>query len=147
MTTYAKWIDFGNPHEKDYEERKKYIEHMMEQRSKDRESLCVIYNPDCGCRVDHFVVLDRYPMSEKIHSQCALCKKGCLFEITHPIIFHQPMMNEDYTLDQLKEMVVTDTWQAAYIHCYQEFGDIKPRKLVKFKFQWFKNMCEWGYQP
>lgn len=87
---------------------------------KERSKLCVIYNPDCGCNIDQFVVLDRFPMSKKIMARCPVCEKVCLMEISDPIIFHCPVRKEDYSLDDLKQMYVTDSDQKPYIDAYQK---------------------------
>jgi hypothetical protein len=94
--------------------------HYFRQQFKQRSRLCVIYNPNCGCVVDQLVVLDRFPMSEKIISKCPVCDKGCLMEISDPIIFHCPIRKEDYSLDDLKKMNVTDSDQKPYIEAYQD---------------------------
>lgn len=91
----------------------------MQENAKLAESLYVIYVPDCECDVEMFYVLDRYPMSEKIHSFCPYCNKHTLMSISDPIRFHLPLINKDYSLKELKRYVVTDTWQADYIKAYQ----------------------------
>lgn len=104
---------------KDFPEKEKEaFKHYLRQVAKEKEYLCVIYNPDCGCEVDQFVVLDRYPMSEKIHSICPSCKKGCLMEISDPIVFHLPLPNKDYSLEDLKEMKIMDGPQKWLIESY-----------------------------
>jgi len=81
--------------------------------------LVVIYNPDCGCPIDQFFLLDRFPMSPTIFSQCPSCKKGCLMEISEPIVFHLPIQNQDIELDKLCDLVVGETRQRPYIEAYQ----------------------------
>jgi hypothetical protein len=96
------------------------LKNYFRQQFKERSRLCVIYNPDCKCNVDQFVVLDRFPMSEKILCMCPVCDKGCLMEISDPIIFHCPIRKEDYTLDDLKNMHVKESDQKPYIDAYQK---------------------------
>lgn len=95
------------------------LRYLVESRRREEESLCVIYTPDCGCPVEQFVLLDRFPMSKKIRGVCPECKKGCLMEIIDPIRFHLPMTDQDYELKDLVGMHVTDTYQKNLILAYQ----------------------------
>lgn len=104
------------------EEEKELIKYWANKRIEDEESLCVIYNPNCGCSCDQFIFLDRYPMSPKILCTCPVCKKGCIMEITDPIIFHIPLLNRDYSLKDLIEMEITKTYQSDYIFEYQKLS-------------------------
>ncbi len=88
-------------------------------QAKQNSRLCVIYNPDCGCKVDQFFTLDRFPMSKKIHNKCSVCLKYCLSEITDPILFHCLIRKEDYTLEELKKAFVLDSDQKFLIEAYQ----------------------------
>jgi hypothetical protein len=99
------------------DEKQGWIDYFR-HRAKEMERLCVIYNPDCGCEVDQFVVLDRYPMSQKIISKCPICEKLCLMEISNSIIFHDPISKSDYTIEDLRQMHITDTEQAPFIKAY-----------------------------
>lgn len=101
------------------EDQKKYFEFHFRQQAEEKTRLCVIYHPSCGCELDQFVVLDRYPMSEKIISTCPACDKGCYMVISDPIRFHLPILNQDYNLEELKQMYVTDGPQKHLIEKYQ----------------------------
>lgn len=96
------------------------IKRQYRARVEREYSIYVIYHPDCGCPVDQFVLLDRFPMSEKIMGSCPNCKKGCLMEISNPIIFYCPLQQKDISLKELaKEMVITKSWQAQFLLAYQ----------------------------
>lgn len=84
----------------------------------EKERLCVIYHPDCGCEVDFLVVLDHYPMTEKVHAKCHQCKKYCFLEISDPIVFHLPLLNQDWSLEDLKKAYITDSDQKEFILAY-----------------------------
>jgi hypothetical protein len=101
------------------EEEKDFVKHMMARKAKELESLCVIYNPSCGCVLDQFVVLDRFPMSEKIICSCPGCDKYCHMQISEPIRFHLPLTEKDYSLEELKSMIVTNSPQKDLIQAYQ----------------------------
>src|SRR5574338_224262 len=65
------------------EEQKEGFKQHLAWHAKQQERLCVIYHPNCGCSIDSFVVLDRFPMSEKIIAcQCPECKNYCTMEIS-----------------------------------------------------------------
>lgn len=101
------------------EEMKKEFEYEIERSCKRKEMLCVIYDPSCGCQYESCVVLDRFPMSEKIHHRCDDCRKGCMLEISDPIRFHLPMTKQDYSLYDLMDMVVMAGDQHDLIKAYQ----------------------------
>lgn len=100
------------------DEEKEFAKRLMERRANELTRMCVIYHPNCGCPIDQFVVLDRFPMSEKIHSKCPNCEKGYMMEISDPIIFHLPLTETDYTLEELKNCVIADSPQKHLIDCY-----------------------------
>ncbi len=93
---------------------------LIKRRAEENSRLCVIYNPNCGCNVDQFVILDRYPMSEKIRCLCPSCHKGCAMEISDPILFHLPLTNQDFSLEDLKNSVITASPQEWIIRKYCE---------------------------
>jgi len=97
------------------EEQKDYARAFLKHIADEQTRLCVIYNPDCGCSIDQMVVLDRYPMSPKIISRCPECKKGCLMEISDPIRFHLPLTDQDFSLEDLKDFIVDETCDQAYL--------------------------------
>lgn len=102
------------------EEKKKILQWIARLRFQELNAMTVIYNPDCGCSVDQFVLLDRYPMSKKIISTCPVCQKGCLMEITNPPVFHIELNDQDYQLDDLCEMNISQSNQSPYILLYQQ---------------------------
>ncbi len=104
-------------------DQKKYLEGFLRSQSEEKTRLCVIYNPSCGCAVDQFVLLDRFPMSEKIISSCPVCKKRCYMEISDPIKFHLPLLEEDYSLMDLKNMIVTEGPQKHLIEAYKQMAE------------------------
>ena len=96
-----------------------YFDYRVQKAIEEIEFFSVIYNPDCGCSVDQFVMLDRYPMSKKIISQCPCCKSGCLMEITNPVIFHLVPTGLDYSLEELSKLKLdTTTRQFPYLQSY-----------------------------
>ena len=117
---YGKFIEISNWPEGITEEQKQYFISYIKHRSEENTRLWVIYHPDCGCHVDQFVLLDRYPMSPKIISRCPECKKGCLMEISDPIIFHLPLTDQDLTLEDLKKFHITESPQKGLIGKYIE---------------------------
>lgn len=92
--------------------------YLCKKKSQEMTEVCVIYHPDCGCTLEHFVVLDRYPMSPKIHHLCPQCNKGCLLEISEPIIF-SAQIGGDFSLEELKDGVTTDGPQKPFLDCYK----------------------------
>jgi hypothetical protein len=100
-------------------DEKDFVKDLMERKSRELEQLCVIYHPSCGCTVDQFVVLDRFPMSPKIIGTCPACDKYCHMEISEPIRFHLPLHDKDYGLEELKSMIVTNSPQKNLIESYQ----------------------------
>lgn len=101
---------------------------IMRRFQRESLSVAVIYNPDCGCPIDHFVLLDRFPMSTKIISSCSECKKGCLMEISEPIIFHDQLTETDFSLEDLDEMIITDSWQYPFLLEYKHLFELGKRK-------------------
>jgi hypothetical protein len=78
----------------------------------------VIYRPDCGCPIEQFVLLDRFPMSPKILNQCPECKKPCLSCISDPIIFNT-QIGGDFSLNDLKNSVITESRQKIFLVAYK----------------------------
>lgn len=95
-----------------------YVMEMIKEKTLKFNSIYVIYNPDCGCEIDQFVLLDRYPMSKKIHFFCPKCHTGCLLEISDPILFHYPLQNLDLTREELRDGVIMDSYQKEYLESY-----------------------------
>jgi hypothetical protein len=108
------------------EEQKECFKSYLEFFARKQQSLCVIYLPDCGCPIEQMVILDRYPMSPKIISSCPECKKGCLMEISDPIAFYLPLTKQDFSLEDLKKMYVTDSPQKDLINCYKLYDPSIP---------------------
>lgn len=102
----------------DEQKKKEYIEYYKKFIAKDLARLWVIYNPDCGCKIDQFVALDRYPMSPKIMFKCPECNQGCLLGISDPIIFHSKLENKDYSLEEMKDVIFTDEDMEYLVSCY-----------------------------
>ncbi len=102
----------------DIEEKVKYLEEILLREKIRLCSLMVVYKPSCGCEVEQFVLLDRYPMSDKIWVECPVCKNFCLTVISDPLVFHLPLIKEDFTLEDLKNMVITESSQKPFIEAY-----------------------------
>lgn len=102
--------------------KESWSKYLFQMTQDELNNLYVIYNPDCGCPIDQFVLLDRYPMSTKIICECPSCKKACIMVITDPIEFHYNLNNEDYSLKDLLEIVVRESNQSDLIHKYQELA-------------------------
>lgn len=96
----------------------KYLEEILFREKVRLNSLMVIYHPSCGCELDQFVLLDRYPMSEKIISTCPGCNQPGHMELSDPLAFYLPVTEEIYFLEDLKNMVITDTPQKSFIEAY-----------------------------
>lgn len=95
-----------------------YLEELICREKIRMSSLTVIYHPSCGCKIDQFVYLDRYPMSSKIISQCPHCNQGCQMLISDPIIFHLGLTDEDYILEDLEDLIITENSQRPYVQAY-----------------------------
>lgn len=100
-------------------EQERMIRYLVEAKRRENESMWVIYTPDCQCSIEQFVMLDRYPMSPKIHGMCPECKKYCLMEISDPIRFHLPLTNQDYVLEDFKDMQIMPSPQEHYLRMYK----------------------------
>lgn len=105
------------------DQQKEWMKYYLMRKAEERMQVCVIYTPDCGCELEYFVVLDRYPMSKKIHSICKICKKWIFLEISNPITFHQPWDEKDFELKDLVNMHIStdpENYQFEYLVAYQE---------------------------
>lgn len=103
------------------DEQKKIAQDRAERRARELTDVCVIYRPDCGCEVEQFVVLDRFPMSPKIMAPCPACDKSCLLEISEPPRFHTEI-GGDFTLENLKTSFIFDTWQKPLLESYKRLN-------------------------
>ncbi len=107
------------------EQKKAYqdeVKWMMRQQAMELNSLQVIYTPSCGCDGEIGYVLDRYPMSPKIHHRCESCQKYVMACISDPIRFYLKLTDEEYSLEQLREMFITDGPQKEWIERYTKYG-------------------------
>lgn len=77
------------------EEQKKFFLHSLNIAAKRKKMVHVLYTPSCKCDYQATVLLDRFPMSYKILSQCDICKKGVLMKITEPPIYYIPETDEE----------------------------------------------------
>lgn len=122
--TKIKFDEYGNSPSylvfpKDFpEDKKEYFRHLAEQRAMEQTQICVVYRPNCGCPVEDLVVLDRFPMSKKIHSKCRECGKGILTEISDPIIFTSKLQG-DFTLEELASSYFTESRQKIFLEKYK----------------------------
>ena len=107
------------PRDATYEDMYEVLLHL-ESNIIRKTFISVIYNPDCGCPIDNMVVLDRYPMSSKILHRCPECHKGCKLEISNPIIFYSKLLDEDYQLEDLINMHITDSPQKPFLEAYRQ---------------------------
>lgn len=102
-------------------EAEKLKEHILDmlKRNYDRHfSIYVVYKPSCGCDETREVLLDRYPMSQKIHGKCHECVNYLLFEISNPIKFYCPWEESEYSLHDLFESYLPDSPQKPFLECY-----------------------------
>jgi len=107
------------------EEKKKYfLDDVVRRRAEELSPVYVIYScPRCP-GVEHDVLLDRYPMSEKIHAMCKHCNKYTLLEIFKPILFYCPWNKKTLEQKDLKDMYIDPTnRQAVFISLYAEEVD------------------------
>ncbi len=96
----------------------KWAQERAKRKARELTDVYVVYNPDCGCILDQFVLLDRFPMSPKICTSCPACDKWCIMEITNPPLFHTEIWG-DFTLASLKTSYITDTWQKPLLESYK----------------------------
>ena len=85
------------------EDQRKYILYSMNKAEKRKKMVHVLYTPSCKCDYQATVLLDRFPMSHKIHSRCDMCKKGVLLEITEPTIYYIPATDEEMTESEMRK--------------------------------------------
>ena len=102
------------------EDQKEWFKATWDRQLEEKYSIQVVYNPSCGCEHQQLYMLDRYPMSEKIHSSCQTCQKGSLDEISNPILFYNPIEDKELNLDDLRKYVITEpSKQAPFLKAYQ----------------------------
>lgn len=138
MQSYSRfiWITAdGEDYYKNLSEKQKIcLENRQLYLAQRQIEVSVIYNPDCGCPCDSFVLLDRFPMPGLIiASECPICKKFTNMKISDPILFHTEIWG-DFTLDDLEDSIIMDTWQKYYLECYQNFHSfIKAQEKLEKK--------------
>lgn len=117
---YGEFIETGiSWPERTTEEQKMMIREMVKRRSIELTSISVVYTPSCGCEIELDVILDRFPMSEKIHHICPNCHKGILAEITNPIEFWEPLNKQKFYLEDLKTMEIQESHQSHLLNLYK----------------------------
>lgn len=113
---------FKDATHQDIENIKEYYKSMIQEKA---NSFCVIYETDCDnkkCKChkemicEKFVVLDRYPMSEGIHGKCPECGHWVIDRISDPIRFHCTTQNNDFSLEDLTDMVIVMDIQKYFNH-------------------------------
>lgn len=97
------------------EEQKKYFENHFLNRHMVKFYVQVEYTPSCGCEVVLDVLLDRYPMSLKIHTTCPNCKKGILASISDPVQFYLPYIDKSIPLEELINCVLYKSRQKPFL--------------------------------
>ena len=127
MEKYEKMVVINQENwDKMSEREKEYVTQLGKYHAKQKCLLSVIYHPTCGCNLEMFVILDRYPMSEKIIAhKCQGCEKYCTLEISDPPLFHLPLTKQDFTLGDLRKFGSAPTWepeQQPYIESYQFYS-------------------------
>lgn len=90
-----------DPNFKPTELQKQYIESFAKEQELKNNSLSMAYKPDCKCECKMDYILDRYPMSEKIHTNCPICKKHILAELIRPYIFYYKLWDKEYSLKEI----------------------------------------------
>lgn len=116
---YSKFVELQKWPDGTTEQQKQYMYALMQEKSREKSYIYVLYRPSCGCEYFESVLLDRFPMSPKIHSICRDCCKGSLHEIVDPIEFYLPLTEQIFTLDDLRKMEITDGPQKAYLEAYK----------------------------
>lgn len=77
------------------------------------KTLFVWYNSNCETKkckkekLQYSFLLDRFPMSPKIHNPCSNCKKLDLLQISDPITFYDSVFNKDMSLEELANCCIT----------------------------------------
>lgn len=104
------------------QEQKELMLYLARREAEILETVCVVYRPDCGCEYDTFLQLVRYPMSKKCHHLCEHCGKGTLLSISDPITFYCPWNKQDLSLEELKDMHISESRQRPYLEKYKELS-------------------------
>jgi hypothetical protein len=92
---------------------------LCRRKSIEKTSIYVLYNTNCGCNYQKTVLLDRHPMSKGIHTRCNECEKYDLIKITDPVRFYIPIIDKEFGLVDLQELVFTEeTRQKFFIDQY-----------------------------
>ena len=110
--------------EKEYDdEEMKHIKYIIFQSMQSNFSVHLIYEHSC-CKQQQAVMLDRYPMSEKII--CVKCDCGKYGELTilRPITFWDPLLKMNISMEDLSNSHITDTRQKHFLELYRDFGDL-----------------------
>jgi hypothetical protein len=97
---YSKFISI-DPKFEPTELQKQYIEQFAREKERDLNSLSMSYKPSCGCECLMDFMIDRYPMSEKIHTSCPICKKHILAELIRPYIFYFKLLEKEFSLKEV----------------------------------------------
>lgn len=119
MDNYENFVMITKWPEGTTEAQKESIYAMMKAKAQEKTYIYVLYRPSCGCDYFESVLLDRVPMSPKIHSKCRDCGKYSLHEIVEPIEFYLPLTEQIFHLDDLRKMEITEGPQKAYLETYK----------------------------
>ena len=100
------------------------IIHMVNQQTIRKTSVHMMYKPSCGCEYEKPVLLDRFPMSEKIIcGKCSDCLKFITLDLIRPYIFYVPMTEIRITHEELRTHLITPGRQEAFLKAYQELKE------------------------
>ena len=87
------------------EEQKRYIDDYFKYKTEEMCSLYIMYEPECGCHHHLPVLFDRYPLCEKIRTECKECNDCFMYKLVEPLEFYIPLYeNEVFTVEQLSKM-------------------------------------------
>jgi len=120
MNRKGKLIFMSEEAKKKYsKEQIREIEHYFEEKMKRDSYLRVVYNPECGCKVDKHILLESRPMLPVILGVCPACNKYCQLERSDPIIFYDPITETNIPIDKLSDYVITESPQKRIIQAIQ----------------------------
>lgn len=122
------------------EEQKKYIKEVIRRKALEEMSLYMFYKNNCKCKDFLTVLLDRFPMTSKIHTmKCDACGKGGFASQEYPPAFFIPLLKQEFSIFELKDLAFGpgSERQIPFIKLYIQVAEILekiPKKLQKKKF-------------
>lgn len=110
--------------------QKQYIESFAKEQEFRLNSLAMSYKPSCGCDCKMDFILDRYPMSEKIHTTCPICEKGVLAELIRPYIFYFKLWDKEFS------------WKEVATECKLEEDHHQYGLIFQYLLEYLEDQCD-----